>query len=146
MQNFLELRYKDAKTPQSIAGITSNDYATNFDLFLKDRKEGQPFFFWAGVYEPHGPDGPENYKLLEKEYGISLDQIQLFPGVEDTEENRQARGNYLYEIGYTDIHLGRMLASLEALNELDNTIIVVTSDNGTPCFKRAGTRWKSKCL
>ena len=124
--------YNHATTEQSIAGITINDYAANFDLFLKDRKEGQPFFFWAGVYEPHGPDGPENYKLLEKEYGIGLDQIQLLPGVADTKENRQARGNYLYEIGYADKHLGRMLASLEALDEIDNTIIVVTSDNGTP--------------
>ena len=123
--------YNDAKTNESIPGITNNDYAANFDLFLKDKKEGQPFFFWAGIYEPHGPDGPENYKLLEKEYGISLDQIQLPSGVPDTKENRKARGNFIYEIGYTDIHLGRMLASLEALNELDNTVIVVTSDNGS---------------
>ncbi len=128
---FAGTAYNHAKTTQSIEGITTNDYAANFDLFLKDRDAGQPFFFWAGIYEPHGPDGPENHKLLEKEYGIGLDQIQLFPGVENTEKNKQARGNYLYEIAYADLQLGRMLASLETADAMENTIIVVTSDNGT---------------
>ncbi|MEO1013535.1 MAG: sulfatase, partial [Bacteroidota bacterium] len=124
--------YNHTKAKKSIAGIATNDYATNFDSFLKDRKEDQPFFFWAGVHEPHDPHGPENYSLLEKEYDIGINEIQLFTGIEDTKENRQARGNYLYEIGYADLHLGRMLDILEAQNELDNTIVVVTSDNGTP--------------
>ena len=135
--------YNEAKTAHSIAGITNNDYATNFDLFLKDKGEDQPFFFWAGIYEPHGPHGPENYKLLEKEYGMNLDQIQLFPGAQDTKENRQSRGNFLYEIGYTDIHLGRMIESLRARNELDNTIIVVTSDNGTDFSRGEGLLGKA---
>ena len=124
--------YNKAKVPNPPPGITDNDYAANFELFLKDRKPGQPFFFWAGIFEPHGPFGPENYLRLEKEFGITLDQTPMPPYMEDTVSNRKHRANLLYEICYADLHLGRMLAHLERIGELDNTLIVVTSDNGTP--------------
>lgn len=124
--------YNDRKVEQLIDGITSNDYAANFEAFLKEKKSDQPFFFWAGVFEPHLPNGEENYERLEKEFGITLDQIKLFPGTDDTPKNRQDRANYIYEICYADQHLGRMMESLEKIGELENTLIVVTSDNGTP--------------
>lgn len=125
-------RFNIKKVDYPIDGINDNDYAANFEIFLKENKADQPFFFWAGVIEPHLPNGNENYKRLEKEYGISLDQIKLFPGTEDTPINRQSRANYIYEICYADQQLGRMLESLEKANTLENTLIVVTSDNGTP--------------
>ena len=40
--------------------------------------------------------------------------------------------DYAYEVEYFDSHLGKMLDILEKHGELDNTIIVVTSDNGMP--------------
>lgn len=135
--------YNNAKVSNPNPEMSPNDYAANFELFLKDRKPGQPFFFWAGVSEPHGPWGSENHLLLEKEFGMTLDQIPLPPYVEDTESNRKQRANILYEIGYTDLHLGRMLEYLESIGELDNTLIVVTSDNGTPVSGMNQSRGKS---
>jgi uncharacterized sulfatase len=44
--------------------------------------------------------------------------------------------DYCFEIEWFDQHLGRMLKLLEERNELDKTIVVVTSDNGMP-FPRA---------
>jgi arylsulfatase A-like enzyme len=44
--------------------------------------------------------------------------------------------DYGFEIEHFDRHLGRMLAELEKRGQLDNTIVVVTSDNGMP-FPRA---------
>ena len=111
--------------------VSPTDYAANFDHFLKDRNPGQPFFFWAGVTEPHAPYGKHNYKRLEKEFGVKLQDVSLPPHTKDTLANRKKRAGFLYEICYVDRHLGRMLASLEALGELDNTMVVVTSDNGT---------------
>ena len=40
--------------------------------------------------------------------------------------------DYAYEVEYFDLHLGRMLKTLEDRGELDNTLVVVTSDNGMP--------------
>lgn len=124
-------RYEDAKVSKAVPGISTCDYAANFKLFLEDRRPGQPFFFWAGLSEPHGPYGAKNHELLETECGFTLDDVSVPPTMEDTIENRRKRANFLYEICYADRHLGRMLAALEAIGELENTLVVVTSDNGT---------------
>jgi hypothetical protein len=34
-------------------GISPEDYAANFETFLKERGSGKPFCFWMGFYEPH---------------------------------------------------------------------------------------------
>ena len=112
-------------------GVHDNDYAGNFAKFLKTRDASKPFFFWAGVMEPHEPSGPDNHILLEKEFGVTLDEVSLPPFMEDTPRKRQARANFVYEICLADRHLARMLASLEDRGLLENTLVVVTSDNGT---------------
>ena len=40
--------------------------------------------------------------------------------------------DYALEIEYADMHLGRMIESLEKRGSLDNTIVVFTSDHGMP--------------
>jgi uncharacterized sulfatase len=112
-------------------GVHDNDYAGNFAKFLKTRGASKPFFFWAGVMEPHEPSGPDNHILLEKEFGVTLNEVSLPPFMEDTPRKRRARANFLYEICLADRHLARMLASLEERGLLENTLVVVTSDNGT---------------
>ena len=123
--------YEEAKVSKPPRAISTCDYAGNFELFLKDRKAGQPFFFWAGLAEPHGPYDAENYRRLKEEFGFSLSEVSVPPTMEDTTPNRRKRANFLYEVCWADRHLGRMLAALEAIGELDNTIVIVTSDNGT---------------
>ncbi|MFT6434672.1 MAG: putative sulfatase [Candidatus Azotimanducaceae bacterium] len=127
--SMLGKRYNTEKieTPEEVRPY---DYAANFEVFLKDREDGQPFFFWAGVIEPHFPWGRENYKLLESEYGISIDDLFLPPALEDTPEKRKWWGGFLYEICYADTHLKRMIEHLKEIGELDNTIIIATADNG----------------
>ncbi len=40
--------------------------------------------------------------------------------------------DYAVEIEWFDSHLGRMIRLLETLGQLDNTLIIVTADNGMP--------------
>jgi uncharacterized sulfatase len=54
----------------------------------------------------------------------------------DVPEVRSDLLDYAVEIEWFDRHLGRMLQMLEEAGELDNTIVIVTSDNGMP-FPRA---------
>ena len=117
-----------AERPEFISRL---DYAANFNDFLEQRDPERPFFFWAGTGEPHSPYDKDNYKRLEKEFGMTLDQVSLPPFMDDTLENRKQRANFLYEICYADQHLGRMLDSLQRAGILKNTLVVVTSDNGT---------------
>jgi uncharacterized sulfatase len=112
--------------------IDPRDYAANFEGFLAARKPGQPFFFWFGCTEPH--------RVYEAGYGRRLgkrlEDVSV-PGYwPDTETIRGDILDYYAEIDWFDSHLARMIASLERAGELDNTLIVVTSDNGMP-FPRA---------
>lgn len=113
-------------------GISKNNYAANFADFLSKRAKGQPFCFWYGGQEPH--------RAFEKGSGLKAgkktEDVKVPPFLPDTEEVRSDLLDYALEIEWFDKHLGQMLQRLEEAGELDNTIIVVTSDNGM-AFPRA---------
>ncbi len=113
-------------------GISVYDYAANFEDFLTARKSGAPFFFWFGSQEPHRiyDEG------LGLRFGKKLADVDVPPFLPDSDEVRGDIIDYCAEIDYYDTHLERMLKKLEELGELDNTLIVCTSDNGMP-FPRA---------
>jgi uncharacterized sulfatase len=128
--------FNDRQDKKKIAiGISPVDYSANFDDFLAARPEGQPFFFWLGTREPH-----RKYQsgVGEKEAGLDASRVQVPAYLPDTEEIRQDLLDYYYEIQWLDTHVESVLAALEEAGELDNTIVVVTSDNGMP-FPRAKT-------
>jgi uncharacterized sulfatase len=113
-------------------GIASTDYAGNFEAFLAKRPEGAPFCFWYGGHEPH--------RKYEKGSGLKsgkkLEDASV-PGF--LPDDAAVRGDLLdsfLEIEWFDTQLGGMLNKLEALGELENTIVVVTGDNGMS-FPRA---------
>src|SRR5690606_14486825 len=105
-------------------------YSDNFEAFLDDRDGDAPFFFWYGGLEPHRPyEFQTGFKNADK----SIDQIdRVFQFWPDNDTVRTDMLDYAYEIEYFDQHLVRMLQLLEDRGELDNTIVVVTSDNGMP--------------
>ncbi|MGI9429953.1 MAG: sulfatase family protein [Bythopirellula sp.] len=126
-------QYNDhAKTTPPASGIKRLDYAGNFADFLKARPAGRPFCFWYGGFEPHR----EFEKGSGMRLGKRLEDVDVPPFLPDTPEIRSDLLDYCVEIENFDTHLGRMLKQLEALGELDNTLIVVTSDNGM-AFPRA---------
>jgi uncharacterized sulfatase len=49
----------------------------------------------------------------------------------DTPGIRRDRANMLYEVCYADEQLGRIIQILEEKGKLENTLLIVTSDNGT---------------
>ncbi|OYP34989.1 sulfatase [Rhodopirellula sp. MGV] len=123
---------KHKMSPKSPPGISSNDYAANFDDFLDQRAGEQPFCFWFGATEPHRVFG----KGLGASNGIDLDKIRVPEFLPDVPEVRSDIADYMYEIQWFDAHLGRMLDRLEREGLLENTLVVVTSDNGMS-FPRA---------
>ena len=113
-------------------GIADCDYTASFEQFLQERDPERPFFFWVGVSEPH-----RIYKKgIGLESGMNTESVKVPSFLPDVHEVRSDLLDYFYEINHQDKHLVRMLNMLEASGELDNTIIVVTSDNGMP-FPRA---------
>ena len=112
--------------------IRSTNYSANFRQFMEQREEDTPFFFWYGASEPHRAYEQDSWKRYDK----SLDSVDVPVFLPDTEEVRGDLLDYAVEIEWFDLHLGRMIEYLEEIGELDNTIIIVTADNGMP-FPRA---------
>jgi uncharacterized sulfatase len=65
-----------------------------------------------------------------------MDQVTVPEFLPDNEVVRSDLLDYAVEIEWFDRHLGQILSKLEQVGELDNTLIVVTGDNGMP-FPRA---------
>ena len=119
--------------PKSVKGINSKDYAANFRQFLNERDEDQPFFFWYGGHEPHLKYADATYTEAER---ANVTVPSFLP---DTPTTRDTLLDYAFEIQHFDNHLGKILGQLEATGELDNTLVIVTSDNGMPLPRAKAT-------
>jgi len=103
-------------------------YADSFDTFLKQRPENAPFIFWFGSSDPH-----RGYKKGSGlAAGKTLDQAEVPPFLPDTPEIRSDLLDYAFEVDRFDRDCGEMLKRLKETGEYDNTIIIITSDNGMP--------------
>ncbi|MCH1506798.1 sulfatase [bacterium] len=115
-----------------IKGMSDKDYAGNFEDFLTALPEDKPFCFWLGTHEPH--------RGFEKGIGIKNGKdpakVVVPPIFPDNDIVRGDILDYLVEVEHFDEMVARAIESLEAANQLDNTIVVVTSDHGMP-FPRA---------
>ena len=122
-------------------GIKNIDYAANFRAFLQQNDAQKPFCFWFGTSEPHGP--------YEKGSGLKAgkdpDKVVILPHEEDTPEKRSDFLDYFLEIEWYDRQLGQVLDLLEEKGQLDNTLIVVTGDNGTPMSRAKGQCYEYGC-
>lgn len=121
---------QEKRTTPPTEKMSLNDYAGNFSLFLNEHADDRPWFFWYGGQEPHRD---YIYGTGVSLGGKSTDMIDHIPAFwPNTEETRNDMLDYAFEIEYFDKHLGRMMDELEQRGELENTIIIVTSDNGMP--------------
>jgi len=110
------------------SGISNIDYAANFRDFLSQKADGQPFFFWYGGKEPH-----RTYEYgSAAAAGKDLVEAPVPAFLPDHEIIRNDVADYVLEIEWFDTQLGEMLRALEEAGELENTIVIVTADNGMP--------------
>ncbi len=123
-------RYSEYKLTPPTSMIAATDYASNFKAFLEEKADGEPFCFWYGGHEPH-----RFYEFgsgLEKG-GMKLEEIDQVPEFwPDVDTVRHDLLDYAFEIEHFDSHLMQMLLMLKESGELENTIVVVTADNGMP--------------
>ena len=115
--------------PPENTAVSKTDYAANFVDFLDARADDAPFYFWYGGHEPHRRYIPGEGRRAGKQ----LSDVATVPPYWPQEDVvRDDMLDYAWETEWFDSHLGTMLAVLEERGELDNTLVVVTSDNGCP--------------
>ncbi|UXX80967.1 sulfatase [Reichenbachiella carrageenanivorans] len=129
---------KTTKPPTSM--MSGTDYAENFDDFLQATSSEKPWCFWYGGHEPHRK---YEYGSSISKGGKKLEDIDKVPDFwPDTDSVRTDMLDYAYEIEYFDQHLVKMIDRLDSLGQLDNTIIVVTADNGMPFPRIKGQEYE----
>ena len=99
-----------------------------FEEFLAARPDGAPFCFWLGSSDPHR--GYRRHSGVES--GMDLDKVPLFDCHPDHPDVRGDIADYYFEVQRFDRDVAAVIEKLEEIGELDNTLIVVTSDHGMP--------------
>lgn len=110
-----------------------DEVTKNFDEFLADRKENQPFCFWFGPTNVHRMWVQGSGKDL---WGLEPDDLKgkMPKFLPDVAEVREDLADYFGEAMAFDTALGLLVERLEEIGELENTIIVVSGDHGAPGF------------
>ena len=118
------------KAPPPTNDISNNDYAGNFADFINAIPKEEPWCFWYGGHEPHRPYAFGSGVAKGGKKLVDVDRVPAcWP---DNAQVRNDMLDYAFEVEHFDRHLGRMLALLEERGMLDNTLVVVTGDNGMP--------------
>ncbi len=121
----------DAGRPHNAAGPGFK----SFDAFLAARPKDKPFCFWHGSGRPH-----RSYK---RDSGVAagLDprKVQVPPYLPDNDTVRRDICDYFLAAQKFDQEAGAIVAALEKTGELDDTIIVISGDNGWPFPRSKGT-------
>lgn len=116
-------------TPPTEA-ISKNNYFKNFLVFLERKPKNKPFFFWFGAHEPHRYYSyGSGASIGAKKTNMIKDLPPFFPATDSVKNDLL---DYALEIEHYDQQLAKILNHLEAINALENTLIIVTSDNGMP--------------
>ncbi|MGQ9604768.1 MAG: sulfatase family protein [Thermogutta sp.] len=107
----------------------------NFAEFFKTVPPDRPFCFWFGTSDPHRPYDQGS----GEQAGIDPAKIAVPPYLPDTPTVRSDIADYYFEVQRFDRELGEALRLLEEAGRLENTLIVVTGDNGMPFPKAKAT-------
>ncbi len=131
-------KFEEGGRTRNPAGPTFKD----FEAFVKSVPDGKPFCFWLGHRDPHRPYVPGN----GVKSGMNPADVFVPPDLPDTPEVRSDICDYYFAVQRYDRDVGNALELLEKAGKLDNTIVIMTGDNGWP-FPRgkanlydAGTR------
>ncbi len=100
----------------------------DFGRFMSQRRPGQPFCFWFGGYDPHRPYEWES----GVKSGLDPSAVEVPACLPDSGIVRKDICDYYLEAQRFDKEVGEILTAIERMGELDNTLVVITSDNGMP--------------
>ena len=101
---------------------------------LKERPKDKPFFLWYAALDAHRAWG-------ENQFSGKHDPEKIDPPfyLADGERTRKDMAQYYDEIYRFDYRIGEVVDELKKQGQLENTMIIIMSDNGRP-FPHSKTR------
>jgi len=100
----------------------------SFENFMQNQPEDTPFCFWIGSHDPHRPYSPS----LKVNLGIDSMRAKVPVWLPDSNVVRQDFLDYYAESKRFDQTIEKAIALLKEKGIYDQTLIVITSDNGMP--------------
>ncbi|HKX61345.1 MAG TPA: sulfatase [Verrucomicrobiae bacterium] len=124
---------KQGRSVAEAKKVLYDEVGANFAAFLSARKSRQPFCYWFGGGNTHRTWMRGSGRAL---WDLNPDELKgkMPPFLPDVPEVREDMADYLGEAMAFDGALGVLLAKLEAVGELTNTIVIVSGDHGAPGF------------
>jgi len=99
------------------------------------RDSNKPFCMIWSLNPPHNPwtDKSTDMKMLKAHYDVDkypkIDETLVVRGNVDLEQAQHAR-HYFANTTSVDYYIGKVLDELQQIGELDNTIVILSSDHG----------------
>jgi len=124
-----------AANPEAAKAALLEEVRANFRAFLADRAEGAPFCYIFGPHNCHRPWTRGSGKAL---WGIEPDDLEgrLPAFLPDVPVVREDFADYLGEVQAWDAAVGLLMEEVARLGELDDTLVVLSGDNGMPGMPR----------
>lgn len=125
----------------SHSGLSSEALLAESSTWLEDAAaQDEPFFLFVHWWDPHYDYTPPKTLARDfdpdyrgKQTGVDFLSLTRSPKPRDLDH---ILALYDAEIRYTDNHIGKLLAKLEALDLADDTLVVFTADHGDEFFER----------
>ncbi|MEX2569624.1 MAG: sulfatase [Cyclobacteriaceae bacterium] len=100
-------------------------------------EQEQPFALIIASGEPHEPWNRGNPDKFDP------DKLHLPPYFVDTQYTRELYTNYLAEMEHLDLQVGQSLKALEKSGKANNTLVLFTSEHGSPFPGGKWTNWNT---
>lgn len=108
---------------------------------LEERETDRPFFLFVNYMEPHepyNPPHPYDRRFMPKEFtpqrvtqvGTNRDVIERISNSQGQEDVLILQALYDGQLSYLDQKLGELVRFIDSQEELENTVLIVTSDHG----------------
>lgn len=116
---------------------TADQYQTGMEDWLpvleRQLPRGKPFFLWLAAKDAHRPWTAE--KNLHRADDMVLPAYIELDAHHTKQKIQREMARYYDEIHRADAHIGKVIENLKQQRLLDNTVIIVMSDNGSPFWK-----------
>jgi len=129
----------DPEERKSRIGEIDEQARNNMCAVLRQCPKSRPFFYIYGPINTHRPWIQGSGKEL---WGIEPDDLEgkMPEFLPDVHEVREDMADYLGEVQMLDMMVNALIEELDRDGRLENTLVVLTGDNGIPGFPRGKTQ------
>ncbi|SMP42175.1 uncharacterized sulfatase [Neorhodopirellula lusitana] len=140
---------KNGEPTYSVSGADQETFATDWLTnraidFISEKESTKPFFAVVSYPDPHGPNSvraPYDHMYDDlpfsppRTYGQNIETPKWLAAKNHPVFRGEDMSKYFGMVKCLDDNIGRLIASLKEFGQLDNTLIIMTSDHGDLCYE-----------